>query len=127
MAIEGEGEEGSKEKKFERKPSHLSPAFDRAAMTKEWIHWGRMYYYDWTDGIKEWSVNPDPMISARGIAKYLINRVIEDTLTVEEANQILERHKYDFGIRRPPGNFTNHPLKGAAGILKYGKYVGKHE
>ncbi|MFC1800741.1 hypothetical protein ACFLYT_01660 [Nanoarchaeota archaeon] len=116
----------------ERKPSHLSPAFDRAARILgkksednfSWVHWGRLYYYDTCDAITEWTENPNPHMSTRGIAKYIINRVIEDTnYSLEETNRVLEKKKYDFGIRKPPGNFTNRPLRGAEGILKYGPHA----
>lgn len=82
-----------------RRPSHLNPAFDRTALHSSIIHWGRMYYYENTDGINRWSENPFPHVSSRGIAKYLIDTAIWTTYNFEEARNALKGKEYDYGRR----------------------------
>ncbi|MBS3158915.1 hypothetical protein J4206_06530 [Candidatus Woesearchaeota archaeon] len=90
---------------------------------KDWVHWGRMYYYEDTSGINKYSENPDPTIGTRGIAKYLIDRVLREAFTFEEAREVLKggEHgpKYDFGVRPQGTAMPTDPLGGAAGLLKY--------
>lgn len=82
-----------------RKPTHLNPAFDRAALHKGILHWGRMYYYETPDGIKRWSKNPFPHVSTRGLAKYLIDKTIRGTYKFEEARNALKGIEWDYGRR----------------------------
>jgi len=102
-----------KEKKLEnrvRKPRHLNPAFDRAALGHEFIHWGRMLYYETPDGIERWSENPFPHIATRGFSKYLINLVLNNTYSFEEARNQLRGHKWDYGVRHYGKPYTLDPL-----------------
>lgn len=105
-----------------RRPSHLDPAFDRRALEAKaykfnddfFVHWGRMYYYEGPEGINRWSENPFPIISSRGIAKYLIHRILLDLLWDDALEAIENPDGYDFGLRRPlvgSEDFTTNPLK----------------
>ncbi len=96
---------------------------DNSNFGKEWVHWGRMYYYEDASGINKYSENPDPTIGTRGIAKYLIDRVLRQAFTFEEAREILKGGakgpRYDFGVRPQGVEMPTDPLGGAAGLLKY--------
>lgn len=99
-----------------REPTHLNPAFDRRAINfaAGWIHWGRMYYYEWPDGVNRWSENPYPHISTRGISKYIIHRILNDAFYYKQAVKDIEDSVgYDIGIRRPllKGDFLKNPLQ----------------
>ncbi|MDP3766251.1 MAG: hypothetical protein Q8R04_07095 [Nanoarchaeota archaeon] len=99
-----------------RKPTNLNPGFDRRAINfaAKWIHWGRMYYYEWVDGINRWSENPYPAISSRGVSKYIIHRILNDTFHYKRAVENVEDEVgYDIGIRRPiiGGEFFKNPLR----------------
>ena len=103
-----------------RRPAHLNPAFDRRALNipaNNFIHWGRMYYYEDTNGINRWSENPFTKISTRGLSKWIIYRILID-LPVEDAirtAKLAARKGYDYGIRRPlvGGDFIKDPLGGS--------------
>ncbi|MBS3100911.1 hypothetical protein J4204_02160 [Candidatus Woesearchaeota archaeon] len=99
-----------------RRSTNLSPSFDRRAINfaTNWIHWGRMYYYEWTDGINRWSENPYPHITTRGASKYILHRLLNDTYHYAEAVKWADDEVgYDIGIRRPivGGEFLKNPLK----------------
>jgi len=102
-----------------RRPTHLNPAFDRRALNvpaSNFIHWGRMYYYEDTSGINRWSENPFPKISTRGLSKWIIYRILID-LPVDDAIRTAKeaaRKGYDYGIRRPllVSDFIKDPLGG---------------
>ena len=105
----------------ERQPTNISPAFDRRALNRAapFIHWGRMYYYEDTEGINKWSENPYPHISTRGIAKYIMYWVAVRTQNIEEAKEAAESEKgYDIGVRRPlvGGKFIKNPFKDVVSI-----------
>lgn len=98
-------------------PSKYNPAFDRRAMNLPYIHWGRMYYYEWGTGVNRWSENPFPHISTRGIALYIAHLAASAAYNYQEAEQSLEGHPFDYGVRGQ-GKFGNvNPLSGA-GILQ---------
>ena len=110
----------------ERKPTALNPAFDRRAMTSKsdvgqdrfFIHWGRMYYYEDTIGINKWSENPFPQVSTRGIAKWMIYRILMDLPWEQAVKAAKNDDGYDYGIRRPlvGGEFIKDPL-GATDLI----------
>ncbi len=138
---------------YTRRPAHMNPAFDRIALRiyakglkskkghddnvgknnaapaeeekelKPWVHWGRMYYYEDTEGINKYSENPDPAISTRGMAKYLIDRVVRLAYTQDDARKMLRGHPYDFGIRSQAYEMPDDPLGGADKLLRFGKYL----
>lgn len=104
-----------------RKPTHLNPAFDRAAIEHEFIHWGRMLYYETPDGINRWSENPFPHVTTRGIAKFIIDFVLRNTFSFENARKTLKREPgWDYGIRHYGGPFTKDPLA-PGGVLEHAK------
>ena len=108
------GTESLKEGK--RKPTTFNPAFDRRALDSEQplIHWGRLLYYENSTGINRVSVNPYPVMSTRGIAKYIVYWLAVKTKTLEEASTIAKSDiGYDIGIRRPllKGPFNKDPFK----------------
>lgn len=105
-----------------RKPTPFDPAFDRAALPlpSDFVHWGRMLYYETTDGINRWSENPFPHITSRGIAKYLIDLTIRRTFSFEHARNTLKGKEWDFGVRHYGRPFITDPLgpaKGQGGAL----------
>ncbi len=111
-----------------RRPTHLNPAFDRAALKHDFIHWGRMFYYEGVEGINKWSENPFPHIATRGIAKYIIDLVLRSTLSFSDARKILKPGEgypgFDYGIRHYDPPFTYDPLgpaEGPGGALYHGK------
>ena len=105
-----------------RTPTHLNPAFDRAAVNHDYIHWGRMLYYETTDGINKWSENPFPHISTRGLAKFLIDFTMRNNFSFEKARNALKREPgWDYGIRHYGGPFITDPL-GPGGVLEHAKY-----
>lgn len=95
-----------------RKPTPFDPAFDRAALESEFLHWGRMYYYETPDGINRWSENPFPHVSTRGIGKYLIDLTLRRTFGFEAARNVLRSNnqKWDYGIRHWGPPFITDPL-----------------
>lgn len=100
----------------ERTPTNISPAFDRRAMNcgVPLIHWGRMYYYEDTEGINKWSENPYPRISSRGVAKYIMYWIAVRTQNLSEAGEAAESEKgYDIGVRIPlvGGKFIKNPFR----------------
>ena len=104
------------EKKQEREPNHLNPAFDRRALNRgsPLIHWGRMYYYEDTEGINKWSENPYPHISTRGVAKYMMYWIATKTFNLSQASDAADQiGQWDIGIRRPlvGGPFIKNPFK----------------
>lgn len=122
-----ETEFGKRENKV-RKPTHLDPAFDRAAITHTFIHWGRMYYYETTSGINRWSENPFPHVTTRGFAKYLINLTLMKSFKYSEARNALKGHKWDYGVRHYGEPFTEDPLgpaEGPGGALAHAIEVAK--
>lgn len=90
-----------------RKNSHASPAFDRRALKRKgpFIHWGRMHYYEWQDkGINRWSDNPFPYIGSRGMAQYVLDRVIRGLYSFKDQRRTITDFGikgYDYGVRRP--------------------------
>ena len=117
-----------------RIPNHLNPAFDRAALNHEFIHWGRMLYYEPTEGINKWSENPFPHITTRGIAKYLIDLTLRKTFSFSEARQILKGHTWDYGVRHyadpdlTESAFTTDPLgpsEGVGGALYHAREIAR--
>lgn len=109
-----------------RRPTHMNPAFDRRATNSKsdigqdrfFIHWGRMYYYEDTIGINKWSENPFPQISTRGIAKWIIYRILMDLPWDQAVKEAKNDDGYDYGIRRPlvEGDFIKDPL-GATDLI----------
>ena len=95
-----------------RKPTPFNPAFDRTALNSEYLHWGRMYYYETPDGITKWSENPFPHFTTRGLSKYLIDLTIRNTFLFEEARQTLASlgEKWDYGIRHYGKPLIDDPL-----------------
>jgi hypothetical protein len=57
------------------RPTHINPAFDMRATTKD-KHMGRRYYYDLQENV---SRSLKPTITTRGAALYILHRVIEET------------------------------------------------
>ncbi len=82
-----------------RKPSKYNPAFDRRAENIEYVHWGRMYYYEWISYVNRWSENPFPHISTRGIALFIAHLVATDVWNYKDAEDALEGNKFDYGVR----------------------------
>ena len=108
-----------------RRPSHLNPSFDRAALTHEFIHWGRMFYYEGVEGINKWSENPFPHVTTRGIGKYIIDLVLRSTFSYNDARNLLKGEPgFDYGIRHYDPPFTYDPLgpaEGPGGSLYHGR------
>ena len=122
-----ETELGTKENQV-REPTHLNPAFDRAALSQTSIHWGRMYYYETTEGINRWSENPFPHVSARGFAKYLINLTLSKSFSFSDARNALKGHTWDYGVRHYGEPFIEDPLGPAEepkGALWHAKEVAR--
>jgi len=102
-----------------RKPSKYDPAFDRRAeqLVLNWVFWGNMYYWRWAGYPKEWSENPFPHISTRGIALYLQYLASIDSYYWQEAADLLGKEgenerKFDYGTRGQ-GKFPfNNPISG---------------
>ena len=96
-------EEDGKMKFNKRSPSKYNPAFDRSAESLPFIFWGNMYYWRWAGAINEWSENPFPTISTRGIAHYIFYLAVSDVWKYEDAIRILEGvtepYEFDYGIR----------------------------
>ncbi len=110
--------------KLVRKPRHLNPAFDRSAIGHDFIHWGRMLYYETPDGIEKWSENPFPHVATRGFGKYLINLVLNNTYSLEEARRVLKGHLWDYGVRHYGKPYILDPLGPAdseGGALSHAK------
>ena len=78
-----------------RSPSHLNPALDRTAFKHQFIHWGRMLYYETVEGVNRWSENPFPHITTRGMALYLIDLTLRKTFSYNEARSILKGKHWD--------------------------------
>ena len=108
-----------------RKPSHLNPSFDRAALMHDFIHWGRMFYYEGVEGINKWSENPFPHVTSRGIGKYIIDLVLRSTFSYNDARNLLKGEPgFDYGIRHYDPPFTYDPLgpaEGPGGSLYHGR------
>ena len=76
------------------------------------MHWGCMYYYEWSYKANRWSENPFPHISTRGIALYIQFLVASDVWYYKEGEEALKNHKFDYGVRGS-GEFGNvNPLSG---------------
>lgn len=103
--------------KGKRVPTKYNPAFDRRAEKLDYIHWGRMYYWEWAGGINRWSENPFPHISTRGIALYIAFLAATDVYKYEDAEASLEGHKFDYGVRGMGEYGLVNPLSGR-GILQ---------
>lgn len=95
-----------------RKPTKYDPAFDRRAKGMDFVFWGNMYYWRWAGYINEWSENPYPHISTRGIALYLKHLAESDVYYFQEAQRILEGHRYDYGTRGQGMFPWNNPSSG---------------
>ena len=107
----------------ERKPTNISPAFDRRALNRAapLIHWGRMYYYEDIEGINKWSENPYPHISTRGVAKYMMYWLATKAFNFSQATDAADQiGQWDIGIRRPlvGGPFVKNPF---TDIISIGK------
>lgn len=100
-----------------RRPTKYNPGFDRRAENLKYIHWGNMYYYRWISGANEWSENPFPHISTRGIALYLAYLAATDVYHYEDAVRVLKGHKMDYGVRGQGKHGVVNPLDGE-GILQ---------
>jgi hypothetical protein len=105
--------ENGKSAIFHRDPSNLSPALDLRA-PKKWEHIGRMYYYDITDGIDA-SLIKEPMITTRGAAIFIIEKVIRKMKTLKDAEKVLkgiatETKGFDYGPRKWLGEFCDNPF-----------------
>jgi len=96
----------------ERKPTKYDPAFDRRAKGLPFIFWGNMYYWRWAGYANEWSENPYPHISTRGIALYLKHLAESDVYYFQEAEKILEGGRYDYGTRGQGMFPWNNPSSG---------------
>ncbi|MBI3035896.1 hypothetical protein HYY71_06255 [Candidatus Woesearchaeota archaeon] len=117
-----------------RQPTHLNPGFDRRGLKAvtykvedNFIHWGRMYYYEDTRGINKWSENPFPAVSTRGLAKWIIYRYIKDLNWDDAKKEARNREPgYDYGIRRPllGGDFITDPL-GASDLVSAKSPLGE--
>lgn len=100
-----------------RTPTKYNPAFDRRAEHLDYIHWGRMYYWEWTGGINRWSENPFPHYSTRGIGLYIWYFAASDVYRYEEGEELLKGHKMDYGVRGAGKYGLVNPL-GGEGILQ---------
>tara|TARA_Y100000310_G_C20694915_1_gene824934 strand:- start:231 stop:3209 length:2979 start_codon:yes stop_codon:yes gene_type:complete len=100
-----------------RRPNKYNPAFDRRAEGLKNVFWGNMYYYRWSGYAKEWSENPFPHISTRGIALYISYLAATDAYYYREAEEILENRKFDYGVRGQGMHGNINPLSGE-GILQ---------
>lgn len=112
------GPNGPKSVKMPVKPSHLNPAFDTRAFqitpSGKTRHMGRKYYYDLQEnnyGTLYGKASPDPTISTRGAALYILHRVIEET-------------KYWSSEQAPPGNIGVIELLQAIGEITDGFDIG---
>jgi hypothetical protein len=99
----------------ERPPSSINPAFDRRALNRkgDYIHWGRMYYYEDYEGVNRWSENPYPHITTRGVAKYMMYWIAVRTQNLNEAIEAADKvGAWDIGIRRPlvGGPYITNPF-----------------
>jgi hypothetical protein len=83
----------------DRKPNKYNPAFDRRGMDVDYTFWGNMYYWRWSGYANEWSENPYPHVSTRGIALYLAYVVASDAYNYDEAAKVLDGHNMDYGVR----------------------------
>ena len=100
-----------------RRPTKYNPGFDRRAENLNYIHWGRMYYYRWISYPNEWSENPFPHVSTRGIALYIAYLVATDVWDYKDAEEVLEGMSFDYGVRGSGMYGFVNPLKGT-GILQ---------
>lgn len=96
-------EKNGKKEFNKRSPSKYNPAFDRSAESVPLIFWGNMYYWRWAGYANEWSENPFPHISTRGIAMYIFYLAVSDVWNYEDAIRLLEGategYKFDYGVR----------------------------
>lgn len=115
----------------ERKPSHASPAFDLRAVNRvgSRVLWGRMLYYEWPDAINRWSENPFPTISTRGVAQFLLDRVLRDLYEYDDQRRTMiefTQQGYDYGVRRPliGGSKSRFPkdLVGGSDVVQPGEW-----
>ena len=95
-----------------RTPTKYNPAFDRRAANFKYMHWGCMYYYRWPGYPNEWSENPFPHVSTRGIALYISYLVGSDVWYYKEGEESLKGHKFDYGVRGMMKFGYNNPLSG---------------
>ncbi len=100
-----------------RKPTKYNPAFDRRARDLDYVFWGNMYYYRWVGNITEWSENPFPHISTRGLAHYLFYRAATDVWNYTDAEKALEGLEMDYGVRGSEEFGVVNPASGI-GILQ---------
>jgi len=100
-----------------RIPTKYNTAFDRRAEKFNYMHWGVMYYYEWSQNVNKWSENPFPHISTRGIALYIAHRVASDVWYYKEGEDVLEGHKFDYGVRGQGEFGLVNPLSGK-GVLQ---------
>jgi hypothetical protein len=142
--------------KYIRRPTHMNPAYDRAALSvadvvhghgghtpegptvstssdsgggfsrdgppegRDWVHWGRMYYYADSGEINKYAENPDPAIGTRGIGKYIMDRAIRQAWTFEEAVRTASLgNEYDLGVRGQTKPMLENPFGGQKGRDHY--------
>ena len=96
----------------ERKPTKYNPAFDRRAENFPYMFQGKMYYYRWSGYSNEWTENPFPLISTRGIALYIAFLTATDVWYYAEGEQALKGHKFDYGVRGQNKFGYVNPLSG---------------
>ncbi len=107
--------------KDERHPTDLNPAFDRRALhsVQPFLHWGKMNYYEDSNGINRFSENPYPCISTRGIAKYILFFIATKTMGLHEAAAVAEKGiGYDISVRDLGAEFTKNPFGSGAEVRK---------
>ncbi len=124
-----------KEVKGIRRPSDLSPAFDRrciklGTVKSGWWHLGRKRYYSCANAIlgdlrDEDLDNPyvgkyvkkaiGPTISTRGVSMYIIEKVLANMFDYEQIQLVLTRiagkYWYDYGPREVGVNGPKNPFK----------------
>ncbi|HJN56817.1 MAG: hypothetical protein QF436_03720 [Candidatus Woesearchaeota archaeon] len=111
--------------KGKRKPTNLSPAFDKRALKhsktgylESWMHIGKKRYYGTNEHIME-VLDGDkdfyhPMISTRGASMYIIERVLSNMKTIDLASRTLRKigdliGGYDYGPRDYRDEFPTNP------------------
>jgi len=104
-----------------RKAYHLSPAFDKRAVKiyGEWRHAGTIYWYGTPDDVV-YDILPDelqPHITSRGIALYVIDKVLRWTKYVKDMHGLLTKEiapttkGFDYGPRLFRTDMTMDPFK----------------
>tara|TARA_Y100000310_G_scaffold151291_1_gene150880 strand:- start:15014 stop:17143 length:2130 start_codon:yes stop_codon:yes gene_type:complete len=106
----------------ERVPSPTNPAFDlRAIKSEKFSHWGRMLYYETAKGINQWSENPFPFMSTRGLAQFLKDRIERDLWDYEDQKRtMVEKSQvgYDYGVRKEIGTSYPKDIIGGSDVVQ---------